>query len=281
MRSLLVGSAVASSVAGCSLLVPSDGLSGGDEVTRDASVAPLADATSPSDGGIVTVDGGDATGGTDAYRASIVANGPIAYFRFEESSGTICRNEIAGSPITCLYPPSNVTFGRPGAIGRCVRTDTDNAQLSVTGPTDFPDDVPFTVELWVKFEQTSASTAIFKQMANGAGLRTGSWLLTKSTGEAFSETWKEGEHNLYTFKSGPLPLDRFVHIALVHTDRDYLYVDGASGEGSILKPGVKRIATGVPMLVSGLIGCVDELAMYDKALTPADLAAHITARPQP
>jgi hypothetical protein len=228
--------------------------------------------------------GGTGGGGTTAYSASVLSDGPIAYFRFEDAAGPSCINEIDGSPISCIYPTVDVTLRAPGAdgAGHCLSADT--ALTNVFGPLDFPDDVPFTIELWVRAEPSleGSSFTLFSDMGDPSDLmgRTGTWLLVDDARTPFSQTWVDGEHTLYTNGKSvlKLPLGQWVHVALQHSDIDRLFVDLQTADNGSLDGYLPRKVNDVPLSLGGFVGCVDELAIYDVALPADRLAAHVAAR---
>ena len=57
--------------------------------------APSGDAAA-SDGAPLDGTPEEGSAATDAYAATVLADGPIAYFRFSDANGSTCKNEIAG-----------------------------------------------------------------------------------------------------------------------------------------------------------------------------------------
>ncbi len=272
MRRTLALSIVLAHV-GCSLGADLSGFSSGG--SQENGPADAGAEASSSSAEASALEAGEAGAATSPYVRAVRDDGPIAYFRFEESGGQICANEIAGSPISCLYPSSKVTYGATGAVGRCARFEDFLVRTTLAGPTDFPNDVPFTIELWAMVDTFGDEHSIFAQMSGSP--RTGTWLLWDDT-KVVSETWVGEQHYLGALLEGTLPLKRFVHLALVHSDKDNIYVDGIPGYGYVVTNGLKRAATGVPFQLGSFVGCVDELAIYDKALGGDRFAVHMAAR---
>ena len=220
------------------------------------------------------------TSPTDPYYDAVMADGPIAYFRLAESGGTICQNEISGSSITATYPTSGATRAVTGIRpeNSAIRFDANTAQLSVFGGLDFPGDVPFTVEAWIKIEDAS-STGRFFDHCDSPPLH-GTWLGSYN-GKVRTETWLNGTHIFYTMSQADFPENTFLHIVFKHVagDRDYLYVNGSEGEGSRLAAGDRAEVTAV-FTWSGFVGVLDEFAVYDKALSTPRIAAHLVAQAQ-
>jgi hypothetical protein len=119
-------------------------------------------------------------------------------------------------------------------------------------------------------------------MTVGAG-KSGTWLGFWKTdaNRVRSETWADGTHLFYTLSATAPPQDQFVHVVFLHRtgDRDYLYVNGAEGEGSRLAAG-DRVSVASSFQFVGFLGVLDEFAVYDTALSSAQIASHLTAQAQ-
>jgi hypothetical protein len=254
------------------------------DYSRDAGDATSPAAHPASDEADAHVDGTMVSAESGAlsirYRSEVIADSPIAYFRFEGEQSAGCTNEVSPSPISCIYPADGVTRGVPGPVGRALHFD-GTSQVALAGGLDFPNDTPFTIEFLMTLE-VAGSPPVLAQMQPTP--RTGTWMwvtdpsFAPCTGCLRTETWVNNEHYLYTMTAEALPTTQILHIALSHTDRDYLYVNGRVASGSIVTPGLRRQPTGVPMMLGGYPGLVDEFAVYDHALTPERFVAHIAAR---
>jgi len=214
----------------------------------------------------------------------VLADAPIAYFRFAEATGAVAKNEVAGSSLTATYPVGGATRGVAGIRpeNAAVRFDDVNTTLPVLGTLDFPGDVPFTLEFWIQVEDLTASGRFFEHMTSGGG-KSGTWggLWKADNNRVRTETWANGTHLLYTLSPTAPPQGQFVHVVFMHRagDRDYLYVNGAEGEGSRLAVG-DRVSVASSFQFVGFVGVLDEFAVYDKALSSAQIASHLTAQSQ-
>jgi hypothetical protein len=66
----------------------------------------------------------------------------------------------------------------------------------------------------------------------------------------------------------------------MHSDvsmKDVLYVNSATGNAARSSPGARQAATAALSWL-GFQGRLDEIAIYDKALSPERIAAHYVAR---
>jgi Concanavalin A-like lectin/glucanases superfamily len=220
----------------------------------------------------------------EAYRDAVLADGPIAYFRFDEMSGTSAKNEIAGSLVTAVYPASGVTLGAEGinASSRSVRLDLASAPVNVFNATSFVGEQPFTIEAWFLVDAAATKVQLFTNMDNeGDGsTRTGQWMLLSPSGVITTETWAAGAHIFFTKGPTQVPSGAWHHVVFLHSDalqKDVLYVNGGDGSGGRLGAGA-RVAATSPLSFKGFTGRVDEVAIYAKVLPPDRIAAHYAAR---
>ena len=98
-----------------------------------------------------------------AYQDEVLADNPVAYYRFEETSGTTA-NDASGNSNSGAYN-NGVLLGQPSApaLGNAARFDgvNDYVSTSRTVSTDF------TLELWIN---TTASSLTGSQAYEGNGL---------------------------------------------------------------------------------------------------------------
>lgn len=212
-----------------------------------------------------------------------MADSPIAYFRLAETAGAVAKNEISGSPLTATYPLTGAQRGVAGIRpeNAAIRFTDKKTQLPVLGGLDFPGDVAFTLEFWIWIDDVTQSGRIFDQMTSAP--KSGTWLGLWSTdnNRLRTETWVNGVHVFYTLTATPPPNGQFVHVVFMHRkgEKDFLYLNGAEAEGYRLAPG-DRVALATPFQFFDFIGVLDEFAVYDKALTGAQVAAHLSAQAQ-
>lgn len=283
-RSALLVVLVAS-FAGCiSLASLSNGAGGSSAGEPDA----------PSDGPPGT-DRGDgasadhATGGgrADLYRAAVLQDSPIGYWRFDETEGTAAKDEMGEHPGVYTYAP---TLGRPGLFGSTGAVElpeSSHAHVAVPGDAfSFAGLVPYTVEVWVKPRVFSNYQIIASTESSPP--RNGWSVFATDDGKVNYEVWRPndgGSQEVRSLTSGGtvLSLDRFQHVvATFNGDIMKLYVDGVLAksnpapsaavdtEGLIL--GCRRSSGDVVNCLNGWV--LDEAAIYDFPLTSERVLAH-------
>jgi len=228
--------------------------------------------------------------GTSAsYRSAIVADAPSAYWRLGEASGTNANDEIANRDGTYVGTPG---LGIAGAIVG----DGDTA-IHLNGSTQYvtvPDDNAFsigttgvlTVEFWAKPPPSISSEQVVIGKAGGSGYE---WAVAYQPDAGVkSRVWTLGGGAIASHGGEPAgPLDQWHYIVASFdepNDRLTLYVDGV-GPSYDTDPWTAATQNGTGPLDIGrrgdntmyFDGAVDEVAIYNYALTPAQVAAHYAA----
>lgn len=222
----------------------------------------------------------DAEPGADAsdYRSVVMADGPIAYYRFEDPVDANAAKDEVGSH-DAAKTGAGITFQAEGVSGRGARLDGSDA-LDVGDVFDFAGRSPFTLETWVNPGFTGSDQHLFRKRdeSNPADFQ-GYILYLAEDRSAHFEGWGV---NLSAF-TDPLTQTGFIHIVLTVAYENgkgnaRFFVDGQPlGKGGFdntldLADTAERLR-----IVSRCKGTVDELAIYDKALSPARILAHYRA----
>jgi len=203
-----------------------------------------------------------------AYTASVLADSPSSYWRLGDAQGSTARDEIGGHTGSVR---GGVTFGVPGALV----TDKDTAvQLNGTdGEIDLgPLDSPRTVELWLK--APSAQTEEAPVFSNRGPLQQYSYLGTfLRIPHAFD--------SFGLFGGSTVVNNRWHHVVYTYSGiTGKIYVDGRlDGENTWIRiEGKADASLGADSgLAAHFNGSIDEVAVYDHALTDAQVQQHFLA----
>ena len=218
-------------------------------------------------------------GESDRYRAAIVLDSPVSYWRLGDARGsTTAIDEPGRNPGTY----SGATRGEPG--GLAVDPDTAAGFDGVDDRVRVPDSASldtadlFTLEAWVRRAATGVRHGIIGKGIDGYGLRfgssnrlelakLGSSTITSSTVMVTDTVW----HHVVATKNG----------ADVH-----LYVDGVDVTGTVRNATIAN--TSAPLLIGTLTGngpffngTIDEVAVYGTALSAERVAEHYRAGTAP
>jgi hypothetical protein len=234
----------------------------------------------------------------DAYATHVLASHPLAYYRFDEAAGTTVAHDSSGHGHDCTYT-SAVMLGAAGIVsGDTAMRLEQQGQGVVCAPTlfAFNGTAPFTVEGWYAPDsigpayQSGSSRVI-------ASPRTGYYVFFHANPAAGA--------SFEIFDAGNLRCSaddaQFPCAAggtcgvLAHVVAEYdgatlfVYVNGALGASGACPQGLPDAGT-VPFTIGnytglgcascGMLGVIDELAVYDRALTPSEVQDHYAAAKQ-
>lgn len=278
-------------VPACTLLVPTDELAGSPPSTPPDDGQPTRDASQPTQ---------DASAGADApaspYEALILADGPLAYWRMGISSGRIVPDRT-GRGNDLVLQGTGHELGVPGAIvgdgDGAIEFDGVSSRAIATNARafDFEGRHPFSIECWfLRRPRTNAPEyqyIVNSSIGDGAS-RTGYalWIAPPEGGNSDPHggfEWMTSGGDIQVNGALP-PADEFVHyVAVFDGTKALLYTDGVSDFTSLTGPG-EQTARVTDFVIGGdydgsecVSGVIDEVAIYDRALSPAEVARHLSA----
>jgi len=212
------------------------------------------------------------------YAAAVLADGPVAYWRFEEASGTIAADS-SGSGRHGIYLEGIALGDSLGAnpTGKAVSIEDDNQGVSVAYAA-WTNLSSLTVEAWVRATSvTSSEGTIIVDKGSTWNL-----FLDVQGRPAFQFP---GDVPPETLGLTPLVVGQVYHLAgTFEAGVMRLYVNGAmvseaTGLGATIpsNPTEIHIGRGLSLDRFGFRGTIDEVALYDKALSGAAILAHYDA----
>ena len=206
------------------------------------------------------------------YRALVLSHGPAAYYPLDETSGTTAF-DLSGNGLDATY--NNVLLNNAGALGSATKAAAFNGTSSyVQLPGTWGGGSAATLEAWVYIDNTAATQAIVAA--------TTADFLHLQAGSGFCELYLDNtQQNLGSVPDTP---GAWHHVVLaVSSGSSKLYVDGvqtasnASAFTSIDVASDVRIGMGQnPGRFFN--GRIDEVAIYNFALSPAQISTHYAAQ---
>ena len=207
-----------------------------------------------------------ASGGPEAaaYEALVLEDRPIAYWRFEEADGPLAIATVGGDGAYQGEP----AFGQPGAL-------TGSRSVTLGGDGDWIDTADLvlagdlSVEGWISAcgDPIDNGDGLFSEDGDaGANLN-----LFAAEPRFWSGTTDQGD---IVWAGSEVVHARWYHLAVTRSGGVMtLYLDGvAVHTGSYAEP----ITVGALGIGNGATAAqLDEIAIYDRALTPGQLAAHV------
>ena len=218
------------------------------------------------------------TGGPANYRGGILADAPVAYWRLGEASGTAASDETAAHPGTYVAGP---TLGIAGAIA----ADTNTA-VTFNGSTQYvtvPDDNAFdfgdtfSLEAWVKWDGTAGTNSFI-------GKGSGNFDIKVLTSGAIKVS-KGVTSDIVTSTTALTP-NAWAHVIYTKSGTtSKLYINGVDRTGVVTDATMVNNAVAILIGAFRLIpspdqtfhGTIDEVAIYNYALTSTQVAAHYAA----
>jgi hypothetical protein len=271
-------------VGGCAAFFPLDDLSGGK---------------APADGMAPTTDGNADAASTSAYRAAVMGDMPLLYLRLNEKAGNIAVDEMGR--FNGMYSSSGISYGVTGALSG----DPGNTAVQFMGgmsgsgivmpegtELDFVGSVAFSLELWVNEDVSSTDTAFVLDHEDHT-VRHG-WDLNLQPGSGTSalsgESWYDGSIQSVVFAAAAVPLGAFHYVVMTFDGTTQtLYVDAkiAATPNVIM---TMTQAVSIPWRIAkqncdpcannGVVGVLDEIAVYLKPLSDQQIMAHYAAASQ-
>lgn len=283
MRRVVLATAL---LSGCSLVTPFRDFEngGGEDASVDAAIegSVESDASTANDTGATDAGADGTLSPSQIYRAAIMADDPIAYFRFEETSGTTTKDETGKHTATLMFAPNLAAPGLFGATDGIEFPKDSQSYVKVDGTdTRFPSTTPFTIEVWVH-------PALFRDWQWIASTEAtlsprGGWsVFATANGYASYEQWPSNGRNL-VLDGRPLVLDKWQHVVFTYSGAVLAgWIDGVKAESTpTVSPGddVGALTFGCRIGDGTQIQCLDgwrldEIALYSAVLPDARIIEH-------
>jgi hypothetical protein len=252
------------------------------------------DASPPttSDGGAVDAaiapDASEASGPTSAYRAAVLADSPLAYWRLGDSdSSTTCADETGHGHAAAIV--GGVILGVPGALANDPNTaasfDGTTSSIDLGSSFAFSGASPYSWEVWVKpaLLDTVDRAFMTAMLLNGVGApNTGTYMLAYSSGgNSFGFERYDGGSPVNAIETAGLSVGTWTYVVAT-TDASgdsIVYMNGtavssATAHGTISNYSMDTVLGGY------FKGDLDEVAIYDHVLTAGAVLAHWQAGSQ-
>jgi hypothetical protein len=232
-----------------------------------------------------------------AYPSAVIADGPIAYWRMGVSLASVVPDE-SGHHNDLLLQGGGFAFGMAGAItgdvDRAIGFDGINSYGIALRPRDFdfPNGAPFTIECWARREPLAEGGAgeYFQQLvsasAGGPPNRNGYilYLLPADPNPMAIHTSFEYDapDQGQIAIDGPLaPRSTYAHyVATFDGTKASLYVNGALASSRAVSGTIQARMSDFVVGREGVTGryhfagAIDEVAVYDKALSTLQVTMH-------
>jgi hypothetical protein len=224
---------------------------------------------------------GAAPAATSTYRSDVLSDGPAAYWRLGEASGTVAATEVGTSSGTYQ---NGVTLGQPGALlgdaDTAASFDGVNDIVSVPHSSSLNATTGATIEAWVKRSKSGAWQNILAKPGNGAAAAQNYALWLNTTNQPVA-IFGNGSSSVSAY--APAIDTNWHHIVATYDNATArVYVDGVLKVST--NSSVQLTANSQPLLIGRTTdnlrifgGTLDEVAVYPTALSATRIQAHYTA----
>lgn len=253
---------------------------------RRPDALEAADAT-PSDAGAPNVDAGadsDAAADLSPYVRAVLEDTPVIYYRFGEAKGTTAVDQM--HHVDADYATAGIKLGQPGALANDSDTSVEfmgggATVIHVPPSADFVGTVPFSFEFWAKPKDASGALGFI--LDHQQYPRNGWDVTIDGTGIGLERYVDNTKHEAVGVPGNFI--GAWHHVVGTFDGRaQRLFVDGAlatTGQVSIplrAVPGGWTIGgQNCECSSNYFVGQLDELAIYDYALTEARIQLHFQA----
>jgi hypothetical protein len=217
------------------------------------------------------------------WNSTISGATPLHWYTFEETTGTTATDQGSGG----LHGTYTGTVGldQAGLVGRSA--SFDGTSYVLLGGANLAGD--WTVEAIFKADTETGGVSMglmgadFAAATGRMGIKAEQW---ESTGQLGYTVFGVVDVT-FTDAAAATPSD-YAHVALVGTAAGVeLFVNGVSAGSDVTATELSRHVLGAGAVrddasaLDGLTGAIDELVIYDRALSAGDIAAHHAAIPEP
>lgn len=285
--------AVVGSVVACSLTTSLSGLSSGGPVEpAGGDASPSADAhddatTDAAGDGAIASDATSEGGGGSGYRAMILAEGPLAYYRLADQGGT-AKDETGAHDGIYKGTVTHAAGAIAGDMNGAAVFDGSSGYVDVGDVLPFLARASFTIEAWVSPASggTDPECIASKSYAQGG--------LSGGITEGYTVYLDSGSNTLNLMRlrasageaaqGGTLTNGTFAHVVATYDgDTLTLWMNGASVASG---PSTRDLVSHTSPLTLGASrggiycyfrGALDEVAIYGAVLPQDRIAAHLKA----
>jgi hypothetical protein len=225
---------------------------------------------------------------TGAYAAVVLADKPILYLRLDDPTGDVAT-DAAGRATMARYQGGGLQRGVPGALGnddnKAIRLNGETGWVNLGDNFDFVGRVPFSIELWVKPRVIDEKfRGLFTKETNEGGRQGYLLVLNQGVGLTFDRA-RGGVVAQVATK--PISATAWSHVVVTFDGMNLrLYVNGQAAAGptpaglelpdtSVAAVAGARVGGNTPIgQAAHFDGDLDEVAVYDLALSADRVAAH-------
>ena len=223
-----------------------------------------------------------------AYRSTVLADSPRAYYRLGEASGATAANQVASSPAGTYT--GGVTLGQRGGLtvdtDTAARLDGTSGHVAIPAASTLNVAGPLTIEAWVNRSSQANAPIVEYNSGSAMGVHVWTYPNPDTLWANFMDT--AGASHWIQAPGALASVGTWYHVAAVYDGTNaFLYVNGVQVATSNV--GSFTPQTSYPLYIGRrpqgtpngyFAGLTDEVAVYAGALPAARIAAHFAAGTQ-
>ena len=221
------------------------------------------------------------------YRSTVIADDPVVYYRLGETSGTVAHEE-RGTGLNGAYQ-GGTSLGVQGALtdpNPAAQFDGNNDQVTVPDAARLRIPGDITVEAWMLKRAEGIDWTGVVGKGNATQRNYGLWEWIGTDGRAFFQQTNTLGQAANAFGTTHTQLDRWYHVVGVAKGTNvFIYVDGQLEGVSVRSGTISTTADPLTIAYAGVLGhfpgVLDEVAVYNKALSSGQIYEHYRAAQQP
>lgn len=256
--------------------VPESGADATSEAQPDSSAADVVqDVTAPD----VTESG------TVAYFTEVAMDSPQAYWRLDDPAGSTTAKDVTGNGHDGTYM-GGVTLGAAGAIANdadpAASFDGATGWIDVKNAFTFAGKVPFSLEAWVKPSTLDSNYHSWMSKNDSSGPPSEGYLAFLDPTGPFSFQRVDSGTKITAQGGTNAAAGTWAHVVVVYdpTAGTIVYVNGQAGAAQAMDVSLAGATTDFTIgaqnagTTAWWLGAIDEVAVYDYALSAARILAH-------
>lgn len=218
------------------------------------------------------------------YANIILADAPVGYWRLGEASGNAA--DSSGNGLTAT-PTGTPTYGVAGALGgdtnKAMTFDGSTNFLSAGTNALFDITAALSLECWINPADQSGNRYVIAKYNSGNAALQSYLLYVKQYESAVLTVVTAGPTNNQLNSNAPLPIGQWTHVVGTYDGATMkVYVNGRldtslAKTGAMLVTAAPLVLAGRSGLVANLPGSLDEVAVYNVALTADQVMRHYIA----
>jgi len=223
----------------------------------------------------------DTSSAAISYATRVLSDAPIRYYRFDEVSGTTAYDSSSNMGHGAYV--GSPALGQPGALAGSsngsVFLDGSDDEVSVPDAADLRLTGDMTVEMWYQKDVERGDWVRVAGKGNPTHRNYGVWDWKGNDGRVKFQQFNNGGSVLENDSVSSIPVDQWAHVvATVEGNTTRLYIDGQL-DSTATRSGPPSTSNdplriGYAGLHDRFQGYVDEVAVYDAALSAGQVKAH-------